>query len=136
MSTKYAGSIPVDALTLISGFLSFFFAMVMWLNKEFDVHPMKLVMLCIFSEAMMAFHLVTTHFVCTLRLPQFFALSIFKLGTDRNYEEEIFLLRLFSNFIQIFGSFYILLGLALNFSLCLDLIILFRSPFKAVQRRE
>ena len=73
LTGKFAGSYIVDCLTLASGTVGFFFCIVIWLNKELQVHPMKLVMFCILADSMLAYHIVATHFICKGGFGELFA---------------------------------------------------------------
>lgn len=105
-------------------------------NKELQQYPMRLIMWCTASEAAFYFAVFGGLNICKFHLNWFFAKSVF-LGRDWNDPQVEYdstrNLWLFNNF---FINMTILTTIALNTSLCFDLIWLLKAPLSPKEPRE
>ena len=121
---------------LASGLMSFMIFMVMFSNKELQQYPMRLIMWCTASEAAFYFAVVGSLNQCTLHLNWFYAKTVLISRSWADYETKYDATKNLWEFNSFFTNFTILLTIALNTSLCLDLIWLLKEPLSPKIPRE
>jgi hypothetical protein len=107
-------------------------ALVIWWNKELQVHPMKLILYIAMVDTALSLISFTSYNICAWKIYEFFSHYVYFRTDWFAYQRSLWVINVSANY---FSVFLIFMSIMLNACLAVDLILMLKHPFKSKEAR-